>query len=85
MFGGFGIYSDNFFFALISNDTLYFKVDDTTRPDYERRDMGPFQPYGPDGEVMQYYCVPEDLLEDAEALGPWAVKAVEVARRAKRR
>jgi TfoX/Sxy family transcriptional regulator of competence genes len=47
--------------------------------------MGPFQPYGEDGETMQYYRVPEDLLEAAEVLGQWAEKAIIVARRAKGR
>ena len=28
MFGGVGIYSDGVFFAVIDNDTLFFKVDD---------------------------------------------------------
>jgi DNA transformation protein len=42
--------------------------------------MGPFRPYGETGEVMQYYQVPEDLLEDAEALAPWTEKAIAVAR-----
>jgi DNA transformation protein and related proteins len=85
MFGGVGIYSGEFFFALIADDTLYFKVDDSNRPDFLARGMGPFQPYGEDGEVMQYYRVPEDLLEDPEVLGQWAQKAIAVARRARGR
>jgi DNA transformation protein len=85
MFGGVGIYGDGFFFALIDEDTLYFKVDESNRPDFEARGMGPFQPYGEDGETMGYYQVPEDLLEDAEALGQWAEKAISVARRKKAR
>jgi DNA transformation protein and related proteins len=85
MFGGVGIYSGEFFFALIDDDALYFKVDDSNRPDFQARGMGPFQPYGEDGETMQYYRVPEDLLEDAEVLGQWAEKAIIVARRAKGR
>ncbi len=84
MFGGVGIYSDALFFALIDDDTLFFKVDDTNRPDYEAAGMGPFRPFGPDGEVMQYYQVPEELLEDVETLELWVGKAVEVARRRKR-
>jgi DNA transformation protein len=83
MFGGVGIYGGEYFFALISDDTLYFKVDDTNRPDFTARGMGPFRPYGPDGESMQYYAVPADLLEDAEALEPWVRRAIEVARRKK--
>jgi DNA transformation protein len=31
MFGGVGIYSRDTFFAIIDNDILYLKVDDTTR------------------------------------------------------
>lgn len=85
MFGGVGIYGGEFFFALIADDTLYFKVDDSNRPDFLARGVGPFQPYGEDGEVMQYYRVPEDLLEDPEVLGQWAQKAIAVARRARAR
>jgi DNA transformation protein and related proteins len=81
MFGGVGIYSGACFFALIAEDTLYFKVDDTNRADFEARQMEPFQPYGPEGEVMQYYQVPDELLEDVEALRPWALKALAVAAR----
>ena len=45
--------------------------------------MGPFRPYGEDRETMQYYRVPDDLLEDSEVLGQWAEKAILVARRAR--
>lgn len=85
MFGGVGIYSGDIFFALIADDTLYFKVDDANRADFEARGMGPFRPYGETGEVMQYYQVPEDLLEDADALRPWAEGAIAAARRKKTR
>ena len=80
MFGGVGIYAGALFFALIADDVLYFKVDDSTRGDFERRGMEPFRPYGDDGEVMGYYEVPPDVLEDPEQLRPWAEKAVAVAR-----
>ena len=85
MFGGVGIYAGDVFFALIADDTLYFKVDDSTRRDFTARRMGAFRPYGDTGEIMQYYQVPEDLLEDPEALRPWAEGAIAVARRAKGR
>jgi DNA transformation protein len=81
MFGGVGIYSGELFFALIADDTLYFKVDDSNRGDFAARRMGPFRPYGEDGESMQYYHVPEDLIEDPEVLRPWAEKAIAVASR----
>lgn len=85
MFGGVGIYCGDLFFALIADDTLYFKVDDSNRPEFEARGMGPFRPYGDGGEVMQYYRVPEDLLEDPDLLGEWGGKAISVARNSRRR
>ena len=85
MFGGVGIYGGDLFFGLIADDTVYFKVDDTNRPDFERLGMKPFQPYGEGGEVMQYYQVPAELLEDVDGLRPWVEKAMAVAARKKRK
>jgi DNA transformation protein len=84
MFGGVGIYAGDLFFALIDDDTLYLKVDDENRPDFEARDMGPFRPYGDDRETMQYYEVPADLLDDPETLRSWAEKAIAAAGRKKK-
>jgi DNA transformation protein len=84
MFGGVGLYADELFFALIADDAVYLKVDDHNRPDFEARGLEPFRPYGEHGEVMGYYRLAEDLLEDPEELRAWADKAVAVARRARR-
>jgi DNA transformation protein and related proteins len=84
MFGGVGIYAGDVFFALVADDTLYFKVDDLTRDQFTDRGMQPFRPFGEGGEVMQYYAVPQDLLEDPDALRPWVDAAIAVARRARR-
>jgi len=83
MFGGVGLYAEELFFALIADDTLYFKVDDTTRGDFTARGRGPFRPFGEDGEVMQYFELPAELLEEPEPLREWIEKAVAVARRAR--
>jgi DNA transformation protein len=85
MFGGVGIYSGDTFFAIIDNDILYLKVDDTTRKDFERAGCGPFRPYGDDRETMQYYNVPVAVLEDADSLAAWGRKAIAVAVAAKGR
>jgi DNA transformation protein and related proteins len=85
MFGGVGIYAGELFFGLMDDDILYFKVDDSNRGRFEERGMGPFRPYGDDGEVMQYYEVPADVLEDVELLSSWVEASVMVARNAKRR
>jgi DNA transformation protein and related proteins len=83
MFGGVGIYAGDLFFALVADDTLYFKVDDSNRPDFEQRRMKAFQPYGEGSETMQYYQVPADLLDDPDALRPWAEKSIAVAAKKK--
>jgi DNA transformation protein len=85
MFGGVGLYAGDDFFGIIDSDTLYFKVDDQTRPRFEAEGMEPFRPYGPDGETMGYYQVPASLLEDVDVLRPWVRDAVAVAQRAKTR
>ena len=81
MFGGVGLYCQGCFFALIADDTLYLKVDDVTRPAFERAGSGPFRPYGGDTHVMQYYELPPEVLEDRTALREWARAAIGVARR----
>ena len=83
MFGGVGIYCGETFFAIIDNDVLYLKVDETNRSDFERAGSGPFRPYGDDTEVMQYYNVPVTILEDSEELTRWGRKAIAVAERKK--
>jgi len=85
MFGGVGIYAGEHFFALLDNDTLYLKVDDSTRGDFEARGMGPFMPTDDPSQVMQYYEIPAELLEDPDALQPWVEKAIGVARRKRKR
>jgi DNA transformation protein and related proteins len=84
MFGGLGIYSEGFFFALLADETLYLKVDETNRPAFEAAGMSPFRPYGPDGKPMRYYELPGHLLEDPHALRPWVDAAISVARTARR-
>ncbi|NND65543.1 MAG: TfoX/Sxy family protein [Gammaproteobacteria bacterium] len=79
MFGGVGIYSDDIFFALIENDTLRFKVDDSNKQDYIDCGMEPFKPYKNKNTIMSYYEVPVEILEDIEALTHWARKSIQVA------
>ncbi|MGQ0428616.1 MAG: TfoX/Sxy family protein [Gammaproteobacteria bacterium] len=84
MFGGVGLYLDGLFCALIDDDTLYFKTDDSSRPRYQAADSRPFCPY-PDRPDFQmgYWQVPAEVLEDAELLKDWAREALAVALRAR--
>ncbi len=80
MFGGTGLYCDELFFGLIFGDTLYMKVNDSNRGDYEARGMSPFRPYAGKPQVsMSYYEVPPDVLEDGEQLVTWARRSTEAA------
>ena len=79
MFGGVGIYANDIFFAILDNDRLFLKVDDSNRAHFISAGKGPFEPYGPGGETMQYYEVPIVVLEDADELARWAAKAIAAA------
>jgi DNA transformation protein len=80
MFSGVGLYSDGLFFGLLYHDRLYFRTDDTTRPEYEARGSEGFRPRPNIKRMkMRYYSVPAEVLEDAEELAKWARRATAVA------
>jgi len=78
MFGGVGIYSGDRFFAVMDNDTLFFKVDDALAGQYRKRGMPPFAPIPGKPPMMGYYQVPPSVLEDADALARWAAQSLQV-------
>ncbi len=83
MFGGAGLYCDEYFFGLISDDTLYLRVDDESRGEYTASGAAPFRPYADRPEVsMSYFEAPAEVLEDARRLVEWARRSVEAAQRA---
>lgn len=82
MFGGAGLYLDTTIFAVIMNDTLYLKVDDQNRADFDAEDMAVFDPFN-DGKriIKSYRECPSRLLEDAQELCRWARKSWDAGRR----
>ena len=85
MFGGVGVYAGGFFFALMDDDRLYFKVDEATRPRFVAEGMAAFDPFK-DGKVMGgYYELPGEVLEDEERLPEWMRAAITVAASAKKK
>jgi len=76
MFGGFGIFHEGLMFALISEDILYFKVNETNRDIYESAQSKPF-PHG-----ISYWEVPTDVLEENTKLHEWANISIEIAQEA---
>lgn len=74
MFGGYGLYYGSVFFGIVADGRVYFKTNDATRPEYERRGMQPFRP-NERQTLKRYYEVPPDVLDDRDALIAWATSA----------
>ena len=79
MFGGYGIFHEGLMFALISEDILYFKVNESNRDIYKRAESRPF-PHG-----ISYWEVPADVLENNTKLHEWANISIEIAQEAARK
>jgi DNA transformation protein len=76
MFGGYGIFHEGLMFALISEDILYFKVNDSNRDIYEKAGSNPF-PHG-----ISYWEVPTEVFEDTAKLDEWANISIAIAKEA---
>ena len=74
MFGGWGVYKDESFFALISDGELYFKVDKNSKTDYTAYDSHPFV-YTRKGKQVElsFWLVPEEVMEDRDKLFDWVI------------
>ena len=83
MFGGAGIYSGDTMFALIADDTLYFKTDDGNRAAFSAEGCGPFTFKSGSGRKVStsYWLVPPKLMDEPDALVAWAREALAAARR----
>ncbi|WP_281015987.1 MULTISPECIES: TfoX/Sxy family protein [unclassified Minwuia] len=84
MFGGAGLFHQGLMFALIIRETIYMKVDDVNRPDYEAAGSEPFTYETSKGTrgVLSYFALPEDLYDDQTEAVAWALRAIEAAGRA---
>jgi DNA transformation protein len=84
MFSGVGLFHGGAMFGLLVRDTMYLRVDDTTRERFEHAGSEPFSYRRGDRQVSlsAYYGVPEDLLDWQDELLQWARGAIEAARRA---
>lgn len=86
MFGGYGIYKDDIFFALIAENILYFKVAESNYSIYESHGSAPFS-YERQGKIValkSYWQVPVDILENREKFLEWALLAIKTAKQDKK-
>jgi DNA transformation protein len=81
MFGGHALYIDGLCMALIIQDTLYLKVDDTSRPLFEREGCKAFTYDTKQGErhALGYFSAPEEAMESPAEMTPWARRALAAA------
>ena len=71
MFGGYGLYLQDTFFAIIYKQELYFK---TNQENKEKYGTHPFKP-NKKQTLHNYLAVPAHVLEDDEELKTWAREA----------
>ena len=85
-FGGFEVKYGEVQFAWVLNDTLYFKVDDESRPDFEEAGVAPFE-YERNGKpftLRKLHEAPAFLFDEPDEMLVWARKAVEAEMRAQK-
>ena len=80
MFGGAGFYCDGIFFAVLDDDRLYFKVNDSNIETYEQAGMGPWMLEMNGIQQMPYFEVPPKAWKNADLMCELIDGAVEVAK-----
>jgi DNA transformation protein len=80
MFGGWGLYVDTLFIAILASDQLYLKTDASSREVFAAAGCTPFV-YSSDGQSVSlgYWSAPDDALESPAQMAPWARLALQSA------
>lgn len=83
MFGGHGMFLDGLMFALVIDDQIYLKADKLTANHFIQLGLERFTYMKKDKRCyINYYQMPDECLDDNDALVSWCGKAYEVAMRA---
>jgi DNA transformation protein and related proteins len=84
MFGGTGFSIDGKTFGIIAFDELWLKVDDENRAAFEKAKCRIFTYAWKDGieRNLSYFSAPEEAMESAALMRPWAMLGWEAALRA---
>ncbi len=80
MFGGYGLYAQELFVALIADEGLYLRADDASEPHFRQAGGQPFE-YEARGRRMslRYWTPPAEALESSALMQPWARQALRAA------
>jgi DNA transformation protein len=83
MFGKTGVFCDGLMFGMVTDDTLYFRVDDHNRADFKEAESSPPLNYEKQGRAidLSFWRAPERLLDEPDELVAWARTALGAARR----
>ncbi|HEX5757203.1 MAG TPA: TfoX/Sxy family protein, partial [Arenimonas sp.] len=83
MFGGWGLYGNERFFAIVAEDRLYVKVDALSEPEFRAAGCEPFV-FTAQGKsvAMAYWSLPDEAFDSPEDMQPWARRAYDAACRA---
>ena len=83
MMGGATLYCDGVIFAIVADDTLWFKADRQSDAAWDAAGAERFRyARGEATATMNYRRAPDDVHDDAEAMCRWAALALEAGRRA---
>ena len=88
MFAGFGISTDGMTIAILADlgggEKLWLKGDDSARSRYEAAGSTIFSsPAKGVMRTMNYFSAPEEAMDSADAMRPWAALALDCALRAR--
>ena len=83
MFGKTGVFCNGLMFGMVTNDTLYFRVDDQNRVVFKEAESVPPLNYEKQGHVIDlaFWCAPDRLLDEPDELVTWARAALAAAGR----
>jgi DNA transformation protein len=83
MFGKTGVFCDKLMFGMVTDDTLYFRVDDQNRTVFKEAEASPPLSYEKRGRAidLSFWRAPERLLDEPDELVTWAQAALAAARR----
>ena len=83
MFGKTGVFCNGLMFGMVTDDTLYVRVDDLNKSVFKEAESAPPLNYQKQGQTIDlaFWRVPERLLDESDELVTWARAALAAARR----
>lgn len=83
MFGKTGVFCNGLMLGIVSDDTLYLRVDDQNRASFKEAEAAPPLSYVKKGLTIDlaYWPLPDRLLDEPDEFLTWARAALAAARR----